>query len=237
VRGTDGEDYGRMVVLTWNLFHGRSLPDTPRELLDAFAQRLAGWDWDVALLQEVPPWWPPALGRACRASARTALTSRNQLAVLRRFAARRRPDLTKSGGGGANAILVRGQTIVAHRSQLLRRWPERRVAHGVRTSGGWWISNVHAQAHVERWARADVRRTLLATMAWAGDAPTVLGGDLNLRAPVVPGFSAVAGRDVDHLFVRGAVACGPARLLERDGLSDHAPLAVELTAAGRIGPE
>jgi endonuclease/exonuclease/phosphatase family metal-dependent hydrolase len=226
-----------MLVLTWNLFHGRSVPDTPGELLDAFAQRLAGWEWDVALLQEVPPWWPAALARACGASARTALTSRNQLAALRRLAARRRPDLTKSGGGGANAILVRGDAIVAHRSQTLRRLPERRVAHGVLTSGGWWISNVHAQAHVERWARADLRRTLLATMSWAADAPAVLGGDLNLRTPVVPGFCAVAGHDVDHLFVRGAAACGPARLLERDGLSDHAALVVEVTVAGRIRPE
>ena len=29
-----------------------------------FAAALAGWEWDVALLQEVPPWWPPALARA-----------------------------------------------------------------------------------------------------------------------------------------------------------------------------
>ena len=56
-----------MLVLTWNLFHGRSVPDAPREQLADFAARLAGWEWDVALLQEVPPWWPPELGRACRA--------------------------------------------------------------------------------------------------------------------------------------------------------------------------
>jgi endonuclease/exonuclease/phosphatase family metal-dependent hydrolase len=226
-----------MVVLTWNLFHGRSVPDTPRELLDAFAQRLAGWEWDVALLQEVPPWWPPALGRACRANARMALTSRNQLAALRRPAARRRPDLMKSAGGGANAILVRGDAIVAHRLQRLRRWPERRVVHGVRTSGGWWISNVHAQAHVEGWARADVQRAAQATTAWAAGAPTVLGGDLNLRAPVVPGFAALAGHGVDHLFARGASARGPARLLEPHALSDHVPLAVDVTVAERIAPE
>jgi len=44
-----------MLVLTWNLFHGRSVPDAPREQLADFAARLAGWEWDVALLQEVPP--------------------------------------------------------------------------------------------------------------------------------------------------------------------------------------
>ena len=37
-----------MLVLTWNLFHGRSVPDAPREQLGDFAARLAGWEWDVA---------------------------------------------------------------------------------------------------------------------------------------------------------------------------------------------
>ena len=68
-----------MRVLTWNLFHGRSVPDSPRELLAEFAARLASWEWDVALLQEVLPWWPVPLGRATHASARMALTSRNVL--------------------------------------------------------------------------------------------------------------------------------------------------------------
>ena len=45
-------------VLTWNLFHGRSVPGARRSLLDEFAARLAEWEWDVALLQEVAPWWP-----------------------------------------------------------------------------------------------------------------------------------------------------------------------------------
>ena len=97
--------YVAMLVLSWNLFHGRSVPDAPRSLLADFAEQLAAWEWDVALLQEVPPWWPAVLGRACRASARTALTSRNWLLPVSRRAAERRPDVIKSWGGGANAIL------------------------------------------------------------------------------------------------------------------------------------
>ena len=65
-----------MLVLSWNLFHGRSVPDAPRSLLADFAAQLAAWQWDVALLQEVPPWWPPALGRACGASSGKGLRSR-----------------------------------------------------------------------------------------------------------------------------------------------------------------
>ena len=57
-----------MRVITWNLFHGRSVPDTPRSLLEEFGSTLAAWEWDVALLQEVPPWWPGPLARVSGAS-------------------------------------------------------------------------------------------------------------------------------------------------------------------------
>lgn len=142
-----------MRVLVWNLFHGRAAPPAGRPLLHEFAEALAGWEWDVALLQEVPPWWPPLLGSRCRADCRTALTSRNQLLPLRRAIASRAPDRLKSNGGGANAILVRAPlTIVAHGRLRLRIRPERRVMHAVRLADphggpfdGAWIGNVHTQ--------------------------------------------------------------------------------------------
>src|ERR1700749_3857557 len=97
-----------MRVLTWNLLHGRSVPPAGRELFDEFARALAGWEWDVALLQEVPPWWPAGLGERLRADSRSVLTSRNALLAVRRAVAVRWPDVIKSNGGGANALLVRG---------------------------------------------------------------------------------------------------------------------------------
>jgi endonuclease/exonuclease/phosphatase family metal-dependent hydrolase len=213
-----------MLVLTWNLFHGRAVPDQPRELLSDFAAALAGWEWDVALLQEVPPWWPPALGRACGASARTALTSRNWLLAVTRPAARRRPDLVKSWGGGANAILVRGEPVLEHRLRTLRAWPERRVVHGVRLARGWWVCNLHAQAHSEARAQADLALAVATASTWAGGAPVVLGGDLNTHAPVVPGFARAGGDGVDHVFAQAASVGAPARTLKRGALSDHAPV-------------
>src|SRR6186713_1029267 len=104
-----------MLVLTWNLFHGRSVPDAPREQLAEFAAALAWWEWDVALLQEVPPWWPPELAEAAGADHRAVLTSRHELLPVRRALAQRWPDVMKSSGGGANAILVRGVPIAEHR--------------------------------------------------------------------------------------------------------------------------
>jgi endonuclease/exonuclease/phosphatase family metal-dependent hydrolase len=217
-----------MLVLSWNLFHGRSVPDAPRSLLGGFAAQLAAWEWDVALLQEVPPWWPPALGRACGASARTALTSRNWLAPASRWAAQRRPDLVKSWGGGANAILVRGERVLEHRRLTLRSWPERRVVHGVRLQGGWWVCNLHAQAHSEARAQADVARAVATAIAWSAGTPAVLGGDLNTRHPQAAGFEAVAGHGVDHVLARLLRVDGPGRTLQRGPLSDHAPVLAHL---------
>ena len=217
-----------MLVLTWNLFHGRSVPDAPREQLADFAARLAGWEWDVALLQEVPPWWPPELGRASGASARTALTSRNWLLPVTRRVAERRPDLIKSWGGGANAILVRGEAVLEHRVSTLRRWPERRVAHGVRLERGWWVCNLHAQAHSEARAQADVALAAATAIEWSAGSPVVLGGDLNTRTPAAPGFAHVAGHGVDHVFARLANAAAPGRTLDRGPLSDHLPVLAEV---------
>lgn len=230
-----------MRVLTWNLFHGRAVPGAGRDLESEFAAALAGWDWDVALLQEVPPWWPPALARACVAQERTVLTSRNALLPLRRLVARRAPDLVKSNGGGANAILVRGRagpigTIVAHRSVVLRRRPERRVCHAVELSGGAWVANLHAQVHSEQHAQADIAGAAAATLAWAGDAPALLGGDLNVRVPGAPQFRYLGGDGVDHILGRGFTVVGRSELPARGRLSDHAAVIACIVAhAGDTG--
>jgi endonuclease/exonuclease/phosphatase family metal-dependent hydrolase len=220
-------------VLTWNLFHGRSKPETRHTLLAEFAAMLAGWAWDVALLQEVPPWWPVDLARASRASMRMALTSRNVLPGLQRAIAERRPDLLKSWAGGSNAILVRGQAIREHRIRRLRRLPERRVAHGVLLGDGTWVTNLHGQAHLESRAQADLDLAADATTIWAAGAPTVLGGDLNLRGePTAFGYGHLAGHVVDHVLGRGLTVVEHGRTLPHGTLSDHAPLTL-LVAPGR----
>jgi endonuclease/exonuclease/phosphatase family metal-dependent hydrolase len=220
-------------VLTWNLFHGRAVPPAGRPLLREFAAALAGWEWDVALLQEVPPWWPPQLARAAGADHRLVLTSRTALLPLRRAIASRRPDLLKSNGGGANAILVRGEPVLDHRTRRLCRWPERRYAHGVRLPDGW-VVNVHSSNRPPSKAWADDLRALAAARAWAGDeegaggSGLVFGGDLNLRHPAIHGLRHVAGNHVDHIFTDGRPAAGRAQVLDRGRLSDHPPVAVTL---------
>ncbi len=216
-------------VLTWNLLHGRSVPPSGRDLFDEFGTALGDWEWDVALLQEVPPWWPAALAQRLAAEYRTALTSRNALPGLRRALARRWPDVIKSQGGGANAILARRDRIVSHHVQQLTRTPERRVAHGVLLGCGVWAVNLHATAHDTPAAERDGQAAAEAAREWARGDPIVLGGDFNLRDPRWPGFTGVAGHDVDHLFIAGALeARGGTKIVDRGTLSDHAPVAVDL---------
>jgi endonuclease/exonuclease/phosphatase family metal-dependent hydrolase len=228
-------------VLTWNLFHGRSVPRAGGDLLDAFAAALQDWEWDVALLQEVPPWWTAPLAERLGAEYRQALTSRNALPWVRRRLARRWPDLMKSQGGGANAILARSDRIVSHQVQVLTRRPERRVAHGVLLGCGAWVINLHATAHDTGAAQRDGATAVAAALRWAGDDAVVLGGDFNLRSPAWAGFAAVGGHDVDHVFIAGALqARGGAQVLDRGTLSDHAPVAVDLRLAigeGDGGPD
>jgi endonuclease/exonuclease/phosphatase family metal-dependent hydrolase len=216
-------------VLTWNLCHGRAMPPAGRYLLAEFSAALSGWDWHVALLQEVPPWWPPALARACEADQRLVLTSRNGLLPLRRAIASRWPDLIKSNGGGANAILVRVGVIVEQRTQRLCLLPERRQLQAVRLKDGVWIGNLHATVNDDPAARRESRAAAQAVLGWAGDAPSLLGGDFNVRDFELPRMELMGGHDVDHVFAAGPSAAAGPELLERGTLSDHAPVLVGVT--------
>jgi endonuclease/exonuclease/phosphatase family metal-dependent hydrolase len=143
-----------LIVLSWNVFHGRDWPPDPvlrrsrrlrtlllrttvhddthvqvnRSLFDEFAGVLASARWDVCLLQECPPRWRDRLADECQASAFAALTSRNWLAPVRRAIAEHNPDLMGSWEGGSNLTLVRPPwRIVEGAAVLLNPLRERRL--------------------------------------------------------------------------------------------------------------
>lgn len=169
----------------------------------------------------MPPWWPEPLARASGAQHRSVLTSRNFGLALRRAISSRNPDILKSNGGGANAILVRGE-ISGHRAQRLCWWPERRWAHGVRLGDGW-VVNIHSSTEQTGNARRDTLRAL------DGWEPLLLfGGDVNMRGkPELPGLTRVGGNHVDHLYTPGRPAT-KVEVLDRGRLSDHPPVRVTL---------
>jgi len=235
-----------------------------RELLPEFAALLAGAEWDVALLQECPPRWSGALERACDAEAHRSLTSRNSPAPLRSLAARLNPDLVASGEGGSNLTLVRDSFrcalclpdrqkahrnpgIVERRELAIHSGPlERRTMAFAHTAVGLCVANLHASAHRPELAAADVLRAAAAATDWAGEAPLLFGGDLNLRPAESPdvfaelrerfGLAGTTGPEaIDHLLSRGLQTIEPPRQwpaarreLEERGLalrlSDHAPV-------------
>ena len=220
----------RLRVLTWNLWHGRSDPAAGHDLLPEFSAALEGWEWDVALLQEVPPWWPRALAKRLRGHVehRQVLTSRNSLLPMRRAIAVRWPDLIKSNGGGANAILARDIPVAEHRTRRLCWRPERRQLHAVRLSTGVWVGNLHATVGDDPAARRDSERARVTMVQWAAGAPFVLGGDFNVRGLALAGLTFAGGYDVDLVFVAGLARVGDVEVLDRGPLSDHAPVAVTL---------
>jgi endonuclease/exonuclease/phosphatase family metal-dependent hydrolase len=264
-----------MRVLTWNLYHGRDSPPDPalftmrgrllrrternathaqvnRPLLDEFSGMIDRLEWDLALLQEVPPRWFRELARRTRSSGARVLTSRNRCPAVQRPLAEWNPDLIASWEGGSNQILVRHPgRVVDHRGLSLARLPEQRRMQWARVElaqeGRVCVANLHASAGLPRRASAEVIRAAQAAVEWSASDPLVFGGDLNLRpARESASFAALRERfrlgeptapeAIDHLLVRGLRAVEVPRRLapdrrelrEPDGsrvrLSDHAPV-------------
>ncbi len=226
-----------------------------RDLFSEFGAFLAAAEWDVALLQEVPPRWDRRLASATASIHHRALTSRNWMSPLMSPIARKRPHLPGSWEGGSNLILVRdekpGGVIVARRNQALCRLPERRSLSMVKLSGGLCVANMHASTGRENGQRDVLRSAELAT-EWAGDMPLVLGGDFNIRPRSSSSFEELHLRygfvppteegSIDHLLLRNGAVAEPTvswKPERRDvpdfgsdlavRLSDHSPVVARIT--------
>ena len=274
----------QLTALAWNLFHGRDFPPDPtlrswrsrllrfdernethvqvnRDLTAEFATVLANAAWDVALLQEAPPRFAAPLARACGAEWQRALTSRNSLGPLRGLLARQNPDLMASGEGGSNLTLVRvpgklGGIAERRELEIHAGLPERRSMALTRTASGLCVANLHATNDRPELASDDVLLAARAATEFAGAAPLIFGGDLNLRPAEHPevferlredfDLAAPTGpQAIDHLLVRGLEVVEPPsqwpaerRELPLDGralrLSDHAPVEAKFAARDRV---
>lgn len=155
------------------------------------------------------------------------LTSRTVLLPLRRVLAVRAPDLMGAAGGGAGAILARSDRIVAERSTLLCRRPERRVVHGVALACGVWVSNLQASPSG---AEHELRAAVRASWEWARTArlPLILGGDLKLDRPDAEGLRIAASCADGHVLCGAAVGIRSDTVtrLKPGPLSGHVPLAI-----------
>jgi endonuclease/exonuclease/phosphatase family metal-dependent hydrolase len=236
----------RLLVRTWNVFHGNADPPRRTGFLRRMVELACGDDPDVVCLQEVPVWavrrlddWSRmrcfgAVARRPRSPGPTGgWMTRAHLGVLR-----------SAFAGQANAILVsrRHDARDLGHEQISEAPRERRVVHAVRIEVRGDVSsdrdttlvvgNLHASNEFRDSAvpRAEALRgvAFLERLARPGEA-VVLAGDFNVVDPLLEGYSA-PGEGIDDVLVRRAraveVAIWPRerRIVGGVVLSDHAPV-------------
>jgi endonuclease/exonuclease/phosphatase family metal-dependent hydrolase len=231
----------RLLVRTWNVFHGNAHPPRRAGFLRRMVELATTDRPDVLCLQELPVWglrrlddWSgmQSVGAVARPPIRPGLvtawiTGLNQ-------------GLFRSGlAGQANAVLVDRRHGVdgLGQAQISAPGRERRVVQAVRVRpgasgaslvvGNLHASNVFHDPDVPR-EEVDRARAFVEGEAAPGE-PVVLAGDFNVADPRLAGYSP-PGEEIDDVLVRGAVvqdvAVWPLERRMQDGLvlSDHAPV-------------
>lgn len=233
----------RLLVRTWNLYHGRTHPQSDTLHLERMIRLVTADAPDVVALQEVPLWAVDDLENWSGMSAVWAMTMPALLGPLARRVTEIDPVRFRSSlTGQANALLVnphfdagRHRRVVLNpglsRKDWLLRGGQRRVCHAleVKARGEQVVlANLHASNHPDhRLAAEEIERA----GAFLGTADRcVLFGDFNVDRYPVPGFSEPID-GIDQILVRGfALERGPEPWAEErrrvDGsvLSDHAPV-------------
>jgi endonuclease/exonuclease/phosphatase family metal-dependent hydrolase len=198
----------RLLVRTWNVFHGRSVPASGRAQLREMIELVTADLPALVCLQEVPVWALPRLEHWSGMRALPAVTARALGGPLARPLTARRPDLLRSGlAGQANAILVgdglrlRETAALQLNPRAFRRRERRRLGLPDGTASGWGrnrrvaqlarveaagcplvVVNLHLTSSVDsRPAEAELERALAFADGFARPGePVVLCGDLNL---------------------------------------------------------
>jgi endonuclease/exonuclease/phosphatase family metal-dependent hydrolase len=218
-----------VLVRTWNLFHGNTLPPGRRGYLREMVELVTADGPDVVALQEVPVWAVRRLEHwsGMRAFAVVATYPRLHSAQLGRWITHVNVGLIRSAlAGQANAILVTpGRTAGGHETRVVSTTGERRVAHGL-TVDGIFVVNFHVTGGPPAQAQFE------AVLRFAEPhAKAILAGDANLRPPYdLPGWSEPLAGSIDQVLVRGLPAGTPVawpaerRRIGNRLLSDHAPV-------------
>jgi endonuclease/exonuclease/phosphatase family metal-dependent hydrolase len=223
-----------VLVRTWNLFHGNSMPPQRQAFLDEMVRLACVDDPDVLCVQEVPGWAlsrftigdmvsRPPLGK----TAGHLITSVNH-GVIRSAVA---------GQGNAIRVLPSLRVLDHHvfvlnprqfraeldvSTRVRVKWAkERRIVQAVRLSNGkrtFVVANTHCTGTWPVVAQAELMRAAqFADSVARPDEPLIFAGDFNLRTDseamqslTGPGWGfTAAGPGIDHILVRGAVASEP----------------------------
>jgi endonuclease/exonuclease/phosphatase family metal-dependent hydrolase len=198
----------RLLVRSWNIFHGRTWPETVTTDPEPAVRLICEGEPDVVCLQEVPVWALPYLEAWSGMAATSAVTMRAPGGRFARRLTETDPRRLRSAlTGQANAILVSRQlrvesddALVLNPRSVRRRkakqerlsldarlaWRRnRRVAQPARVTaeeGSVLVVNLHLTTHHDgRLAEHELVRAVTYVEGLAGpDEPIVLCGDLNL---------------------------------------------------------
>jgi len=237
-----------VVIRTWNLFHGNTIPPGRRAYLREMIELVTADRPDVVCVQEVPGWALGRLGEWAGMTEAPAAARRPSLGPLpiphalgRALTAPNHGLIRSAFAGQGNALLVSPElTLVsASSTRIDDRAPRRepRVAQHVelRLQDGRRLTvvNLHASNSPDpAVCDAELGRALAGTDE---DAIVVLAGDLNVKPErsqmirsLVPAFSSPLSDSIDQILVRGA-AVTSLRAWDADDrrfggklLSDHA---------------
>jgi endonuclease/exonuclease/phosphatase family protein len=234
-----------LVVRTWNLFHGNTVPPGRRAYLREMVELVTADRPAVVCLQEVPVWALAHLqgwSGGMTSSGIVAAPPRLGSAVLGRLLTELHHGLLRSAlTGQANAILVDRSVdggpvdgaVTGERTLTVSSAGERRVCQAV-TVDGLVVVNFHVTGGVP----ADEQFARVVEFAEPLGDQVVIAGDANLRPGSgrayerlrALGFSAPLPDSIDQIVVRGVDATPPRRWPDEDRrygtrlLSDHAPV-------------
>jgi endonuclease/exonuclease/phosphatase family metal-dependent hydrolase len=210
-----------VLVRTWNLFHGNTLPPGRKRYVEEMVRLVTEDEPDAVCLQEVPPWSIRRLAAWSgmhvfgEVAARPSLGPIPVTREIGRWVTDHNAGLFRSGfEGQANAILVRRPILARHvltlnplgfRLSATRRlelplvtqlaWAkERRQALAVRLEDGIVVSTLHAtNARDIRITEAEVEHAAQWVGRLAGDSVCVVAGDLNVDTVRSEVFGRLAG--------------------------------------------
>jgi endonuclease/exonuclease/phosphatase family metal-dependent hydrolase len=233
----------RLLVRTWNLYHGRTHPQSSTLHLEEMVRLVTADAPDVVALQEVPLWAVKRLDDWSGMKSAWAMTMPALLGPLARRVTATDPVRFRSSlTGQANALLVnphfevrRHRHVVLNpglsRKDWLVRGGQRRICHSVEVAARGEpvvLANLHASNVPDRWLIADEIERAAAFLADAERC--VLCGDFNVRRHPVDGFTAPID-GIDQILVHGLelertpeVWPEARRRLGEAVLSDHAPV-------------
>jgi endonuclease/exonuclease/phosphatase family metal-dependent hydrolase len=232
----------RLLVRSWNLYHGRTHPESSTLYLEQMVRLVTADAPDVVALQEVPMWAVRSLDDWSGMAVSWAQAMPPVAGPFARRLTELDPGRFRSSvSGQGNALLVNPHLDAGrHRRIVLNpavsrldvlRGAQRRVCQALELEAGGGrilLANLHASNEPGgEQARKEIDR---AAAFLAGPDPCILCGDFNLRRHPVAGFSKPI-EGIDQILVRGlTVDRGPAAWPEErrrvDGvvLSDHAPV-------------